>query len=343
MIVVMFCLFLQIYLKKDELVLELAKLKAAQRGDNTESDATTERRLISERHPPDSEGHYFRRQNSEASGYDDEFTPPEMGVFDKQFSMDENEEAEFSSRYIKFKDNDDLRNDDAEDNYEGVISSNNDVSGESSSILEEVNEEGHKGKVERPGWLVSELDQWHNGDDGDDTVSSVRSLSENEKANIEDSPYLTTNNDKEVERSSPDGKHRPGWLMSELDQWNSAPVSFPMDESVPKVLQNESNNASSERASQVARRKLEALNDPKQRIGLSNTGSQSTDEEDVEAYLAKKKHVLQVGGRSSTMFIDILLFHLSNSIFNVLIRNYQRIVRIVLLTYQMLISKKFKL
>jgi hypothetical protein len=333
MIVVMFCLFLQIYLKKDELVLELAKLKAAQRGDNTESDAITERRLIAVRHSPDSEGHYFRRQNSEASGYDDEFTPPEMGVFDKQLSMDENEEAEFSSRYIKFKDNDDLRNDDAEDNYEGVISSNNDVSGS-------VNEEGHKGKVERPGWLVSELDQWHNGDDGD---SSVRSLSENENANIEDSPYLATNNNKEVERSSPDGKHRPGWLMSELDQWNSAPVSFPMDDSVPKVIQNESNNASSERASQVARRKLEALNDPQQRIGLSNTGSQSTDEEDLEAYLSKKKHVLQVGGRSSTMFIDILLFHLSNSIFNVLIRNYQRIVRIVLLTYQMLISKKFKL
>lgn len=310
----MLMILFQIYLLKDSLELELAQLKA-EHGQSSEDSSLR----VSERPKRNSDGHYFCRQNSELSGVpDDEVSSPQMfASFGRQMSDDDaDEDGETSSRRIRFRDANKEDEEPSGDYKQRKTEQNNDENGDSLPLTDDGSKDiEDKKETSRPNWLESELNEWRNYQDGDTPLLSLattpreegdiktdesrdlhHSVNKSEAAAVVQCPIAVKSSDvephkdKESVNTSPDGKKRPAWLVSELDEWNNtSALSSPTHCTVHGTKKDTA--PSNERASEVARRKLEALNKENSASGMITTG---VDEEEVQAYLAKKKHTRQV-------------------------------------------------
>ena len=279
------CLVLsQVYLRRDALERELAILRAKEEGKALDE-------IISPTRRRNKQGHFFR-QNSNIDEEEDVATNAVLPDSVVKVTNDNNENGINEQVNEEAKEN---------SNYQPDVVNGEDKTGEKEVATEQDATESNVHK-EEDGHILSATNQDNSSGTNDENVENTKNIEnvecDNDVADIMSNSKTTesaTNVEGgDVEKNTGDQDNAsknakpPGWLLSELDQWNDTSDNGLQNDDTP----DSGNKCESELASSVAKRQLEALTSPKNKQVSDTT---ATDEDGKLAeFIANKKRTQKV-------------------------------------------------
>ena len=273
---------------------ELAILRAKEEGKALDE-------IISPTRRRNKQGHFFRQNSNIDDEEDANAVLPDSVV---KVTNDNNENG------IKEQVNEEAKEN---SNYQPDVVNGEDKTGEKEVATEQDATESNVDK-EEDGHILSATNQDNSSGANDDNIENTNIENvecDNNVADIKSDSKTTesaTNVEGgEVEKNTSDQDNAsknakpPGWLLSELDQWNDTTDNGLQYDDTP----DSGNKCKSELASSVAKRQLEALTSPKNKQVSDTT---ATDEDGKLAeFIANKKRTQKVQLYLYVLFIPLLL------------------------------------